>query len=355
MVQMIPNSSLPNNNSHSCKSTMSCRPAIASMSLGRAWVHPLSEKLSQAAHAGFEGVEIFYEDLEYLAKEKGSLSNETLFAAAHEIRTMCDRHGLEVIGLQPFLFYEGLIDRAQHEQRLQNLKVWFRIAKILGTDIIQIPSNFQSDGISGDRNLIVADMIEVANLGLKETPVVRFAYENLAWGTYISTWEDMWDIVRRVDRPNFGCCLDTFNIAGRVWADPASPSGKTPNADLDLRKSIESLTKTIDVRKVFYIQVVDAERMESPLVNGHPFHVEGQPARMSWSRNARLFLYEEEKGGYLPVVKVAEAFLKGLGYRGWVSMELFSRTMADPDPTTPQTHAQRGIQAWNGLKRELRL
>lgn len=333
----------------------SCRPAIASMSLGRAWVHSLSEKLAQAAHAGFEGVEIFYEDLEYLAKEKGSLNNENLFAAAHEIRALCDRYKLEVIGMQPFMFYEGLIDRSQHEQKLQKLKVWFQIVKILGTDIIQIPSNFQSDGISGDRDLIVADMIEIADLGLKETPVIRFAYENLAWGTYISTWEDMWDIVRRVDRPNFGCCLDTFNIAGRVWADPTSPSGKTPNADMDLRKSIESLTKTIDVRKVFYVQVVDAERMESPLVHGHPYHVEGQPARMSWSRNARLFLYEEDKGGYLPVVQVARAFLEGLGYRGWVSMELFSRTMADPSPTTPKTHAQRGIQAWNGLKQELGL
>ncbi|PIG87487.1 hypothetical protein AARAC_003879 [Aspergillus arachidicola] len=334
---------------------MPCAPAIASMSLGRAWVHSLPEKLSQAAKAGFKGVEIFYEDLEYLAKEKGPVDDSTLLAAAQETRAICDHYGLEVIGMQPFLFYEGLTDRAQHREKIERLKLWFVIVKILGTDIIQIPSNFQSEGISGDLDLIVSDMIEVADMGLKEEPVVRFAYENLAWGTFISTWEDLWEVVRRVDRPNFGCCLDTFNIAGRVWADPASASGKTPDADAALAASLQSLVQTVDVNKVFYVQVVDAERMQQPLIEGHPFYVEGQPARMSWSRNARLFLYEQERGGYLPVVQVAEAFLKHLGFEGWVSMELFSRSMADPDPTVPETHAQRGINAWKRLAEELDL
>ncbi|KAE8382312.1 xylose isomerase-like protein [Aspergillus bertholletiae] len=340
----------------SCSNTtMPCTPAIASMSLGRAWVHSLPEKLSQAARAGFKGVEIFYEDLEYLAKEKGPVNDSTLLTAAQETRAICDRHGLKVIGMQPFLFYEGLTDRAQHREKIQRLKLWFAIVKILGTDIIQIPSNFQSEGISGDLDLIVSDMIEVADLGLKEEPVVRFAYENLAWGTFISTWESLWEVVRRVDRPNFGCCLDTFNIAGRVWADPASASGKTQDADAALAASLKNLVRTIDVHKVFYVQVVDAERMQQPLIEGHPFYVEGQPARMSWSRNARLFLYEQDRGGYLPVVQVAEAFLQGLGFEGWVSMELFSRSMADPDSTVPEMHAQRGIKAWERLAEALDL
>ncbi|GAB1197695.1 hypothetical protein APSETT444_006998 [Aspergillus pseudonomiae] len=334
---------------------MPCEPAIASMSLGRAWVHSLPEKLAQAAKAGFKGVEIFYEDLEYLAKEKGPVTESALLSAAQETRAICDHHGLKVIGMQPFLFYEGLTDRAQHQEKIERLKLWFVIVNILGTDIIQIPSNFQADGISGDLDLIVSDMVEVADLGLKEEPVVRFAYENLAWGTFISTWESLWEVVRRVDRPNFGCCLDTFNIAGRVWADPASISGTTPDADAALAASLKSLVRTVDVNKVFYVQVVDAERMQQPLIEGHPFYVEGQPARMSWSRNARLFLYEQERGGYLPVVQVAEAFLKGLGFEGWVSMELFSRSMADPDSTVPETHAQRGIKAWKRLAEELDL
>lgn len=39
----------------------------------------------------------------------------------------------------------------------------------------------------------------------------------------------------------------------------------------------------------------------------------------------------------------------------WVSIELFSRTMSDPDPTVPHSHAQRGINAWRRLREELGL
>lgn len=334
---------------------MSCLPAIASMSLGRAWVHALPEKLARASEAGFKGVEIFYEDLEYAAKSHGETSPENLLAAAGEVKKLCDAYGLTIIGLQPFLFYEGLTDRNEHAKQIEKLKLWFRIVKMLGTDIIQIPTNFLTENVTGDMDLIVQDMVEVADLGIQENPPVRFVYENLAWGTYIDTWDQMWEVVKRVDRPNFGCCLDTFNIAGRVWADPASITGTTPNAASDLKESIERLVRTVDVQKAFYVQAVDAERMQSPLIEGHPFYVEGQPARMSWSRNARLFLYEQERGGYLPVVDVARAILKDLGYNGWVSMELFSRTMSDPDQTVPFTHAQRGITAWNKLRGELNL
>jgi 4-hydroxyphenylpyruvate dioxygenase len=337
------------------------KPAIASMSLGRAWVHSLEEKIKQAGQAGFKGIEVFYEDLEYAAKayNKGQKPGPTdegpLIAAARHFRDLSDEHGLEVIGLQPFLFYEGLIDRKQHRVLIDKLKVWFKLVKILGTDVIQIPTNFLQSGTTGDMDVIVADMVEVADLGLKEDPPVKFAYENLAWGTHIDTWDALWEVVSRVDRPNFGCCLDTFNIAGRVWADPAAPSGKNADADKDLQDSLSRLVQTIDVTKVFYIQVVDAERMREPLTEGHPWYAADQPARMSWSRNARLFLYEQDKGGYLPVVDVANAFIHGLGYRGWVSMELFSRSMADPAPDVPQSHAQRGIASWKRLAEELKL
>lgn len=46
---------------------MPCRPAISSQSLGRAWEHTLYPKIKAASEAGFEGIEIFYEDLAYLA------------------------------------------------------------------------------------------------------------------------------------------------------------------------------------------------------------------------------------------------------------------------------------------------
>lgn len=328
------------------------------MSLGRAWVHDLPSKLDHAAANGFEGIEIFFEDLEYLARSQSNLptssapSPEAQLEAAHTIKTLCDERKLEIIGLQPFMHYEGLLDRKEHATRIEKLKGWFKIAKALGTDVIQIPANFLGkEEITGDIDVVVKDLRQVADMGLQETPVIKFAYENLCWSTYFDTWEQGWDIVEKVDRPNFGLCLDTYNIAGRVYGDPASPTGKTPNADEDMKSSLERLVKCIDVKKVFYIQVVDAEKMREPLVEGHAFYDASQPARMSWSRNARLFAFEES--GYLPILNVTKAIINGLGYQGWVSMELFSRTMADPGKQVPAEHARRAATAWGKIQKEI--
>ncbi|KAK0110673.1 hypothetical protein ONS96_002275 [Cadophora gregata f. sp. sojae] len=337
---------------------MSYKPAIASMSLGRAWVHKLPYKLDQARAFNLTGIEIFFEDLEYLAREESGISadqnpsSEAQLNAAHTIRKLCDERGLEIIGLQPFLHYEGLLDREEHARKIEKMKLWFKIAKILETDIIQIPASFLGkDKTTGDLDVVVGDLRKVADMGLQESPVIKFAYEDLCWSTYFDTWQKGWDLVEKVDRPNFGMCLDTYNISGRVYGDPAASSGKTPNADEDIKKSLEELIKRVDVKKVFYIQVGDAEKMRDPLVEGHAFYAADQPARMSWSRNARLFAFEE--GGYLPVLAVTRAIIEGLGYKGWVSMELFSRTMVEPGDEVPTAHAHRAWQAWEKLEKEM--
>lgn len=345
------------------------------MSLGRAFAgHDLMFKLEQASEAGFEGIEIFYEDLEYEAKAAGFLgkqgasyddvgpSTESLLVASKKVRDKCDELGLVIICLQPFLFYEGLKDREEHARLIEKLHLWFRIVKILGTDIIQIPTQFRQDnGVTGDLEVIVSDMIEVADLGLKEMPPVRFAYENLAWGRFVDIWEKVWEIVNKVDRWNFGMCLDTFNISGRIWADPARQSGKVEgDADKILDESLKAMVKSVDIKKVWYVQVVGAERLSKPLVQGHEWFADDQPSRMSWSRNARLFYGEEEKGQYLPIEKVSRAILNpvgqgGIGFEGWISMELFSRTMNDTRHEVPTEHARRGAVAWKKLVEDLNL
>ncbi|CAG7941949.1 unnamed protein product [Penicillium salamii] len=340
-------------------SKMMFQPAVMSASLGRAWIHDFGYKMEQASKAGFKGIEIFYEDLNYLARSISCSDEPTpddLLQAADQIHSECQTRGLEIIALQPFLFYEGLKDRKQHASLIEKMNFWLQIVKRLDTKTIQIPANFlPADQLTDDIDVIVADLRQVADMGAAQTPVVRYAYENLCWSTVNDTWEKAWEVVKRVDRPNFGICLDTFNIAGRVWADPASSTGKTANADVDLRESLQRLVTEVDVTKVFYLQVVDAERMESPLVQGHPFHVDGQPSRMNWSRNARTFMYEEDRGAYLPSEEVAKAVVSGLGYKGWVSMELFSRTMSDEGKNVPDLHARRGIAAWEKLQSRLQL
>ncbi|KAL9087873.1 MAG: hypothetical protein Q9165_006435 [Trypethelium subeluteriae] len=330
---------------------MACKLAITSMSLGRAWVHELPTKFAEAHKHGIQGIELFYEDLEYLAKSlPGGASEKNLHTAAHEVRYLCDQYSLAIICLQPFMLDEGLFDRTEHKARIEKLHLWLELARILRTDLIAIASSYLPvERLSSDIKLIISDLQEVADLGAQRCPPVRFTYESLAWGTRVDTWEVCWDIVRRVNRPNFGICLDTFNIAGRVYADPTSDTGMTPTAEMDIENSIQRLINTVDVTKIFYVQVVDAEKLKRPLLQEHEFYDPSQPPRMSWSRNCRLFYGEASLGAYLPIRRIVRAVLGDLGFRGWVSMELFNRDMACSDPTVPADHARRAFEAWNKI------
>ncbi|KAF1999581.1 3-dehydroshikimate dehydratase [Amniculicola lignicola CBS 123094] len=333
---------------------MPCRPGISSMSLGRCYAnHKLSTKLSHAAQHGLEGIEIFYEDLAGLARPP---SPSNLLSAAQYIRSLCTSLHLEIICLQPFMHYEGLRDRQKHVERIEEMRLWIQLAQVLGTDLIQIPSSFISaDECSGDIDLIVSDLQEVADMGLQLSPPMRFAYESLAWGTHVNKWEQCWDIVLRVDRSNLGICLDSFNILANIYADPAAVSGKTADADQVVEDSVRRLVERIGPQKekLFFFQLVDGERLERPLVPGHPFYNKAQPARMSWSRNCRLFYGEQAYGAYLPVRKVAEAIIKEIGFEGWVSMELFNRMMESKDEGVPEEMARRAGESWSKLVRDL--
>lgn len=152
--------------------------------------------------------------------------------------------------------------------------------------------------------MIVGDLGKLADLGLPQDPRIRFASKNLCWTTHNDTWEKAWEVVTRVDRPNFGLCLHTLNIAGRVRAGPTSPHRKLSNADEDLQRSIQEIFRYVDRNQVFYFQVVDAGQTTSPIMEGHPLHVSGQPSRMTWSRNARWFAYEVDRSDICQLSKL---------------------------------------------------
>ncbi|KAJ7483331.1 xylose isomerase-like protein [Mycena latifolia] len=328
-------------------------------SVGRAWVHELDVKIVEAGKAGYQGVEIFWEDLVYAAKKFSPDSDEkdeaAMLRAAQYVRDLCDQNGLDILVLQPFMNYDGLLEQSQHDELIVKLELWFKVVKVLGTDMIQTPARcMNSEGTTGDIEKIVSDLKEIAELGLKETPPVRFAYEALSWGAHIDLWEQAWDVVLKVDLPNFGTVIDTYHILACVYGDPTSPSGVQPDAQTALSASLARMAETPNLlAKLFYVQLSDAERLEPPLSPTHPYHDAAQKPNMQWSRNARLFPCEEARGGYLPVEAVASMLFENVGFRGWVSMEVFSRTMSDPDPATPRVHAERGIQSWKSLLQRL--
>ncbi|KAH6895974.1 xylose isomerase-like protein [Thelonectria olida] len=328
---------------------MAHKSSICTMSLGRCFAgHSLPHKLDMAQKYGFQGLEVFYEDLVDLAKSfPGGDTPENQLAAARTIRQLCDARNLDIICIQPFMHFGGLVDRAEHRRRLQDLQLWFQLAHILGTDLILFPSSFLSpDQVSEDLDLAVADFTEAAEMGLQESPCIKFAMEALCWGTRIDTWEASWDLVQRVDRPNFGLCLDTYNILGRIYADPASPTGKTPDFQEATVSSVKRIISDVDVSKLFLVQVADGERLEQPLDKNHAFYNAEQPTRMSWSRNARLFYGEPQYGGYMPVKHVLRAIVHGLGFEGWLSFEVFNRRLADTDKAVPEEMARRSAESF---------
>lgn len=334
---------------------------IASMNLGRASHHELEPKLAAAAAAGFKGIEVFYEDIKIPARREtasaGGTFEQNLLKSAAVFRSLCDKYNLTIFVLQPFKNYDGLLSQKRHDEKIAKLKNWFKMCKILGTNTIQIPSMFHQDPTvaTGSDDKIVADLIEVADLGAKEDPPIRFAYEVMAWGAHVDRWQDAWRITQKVNRPNFGMCLDTYQILANVWADVTSETGVRENADKLLQVDIEEFLREVPLDKVYYIQLADAARISPPLSPSHEWYDPKQKYTMTWSRNARLFPFEEDRGGYLPVLKMLEMWVFEWGYRGWVSMELFNRSLMDPDASVPESHAKRGAESWKKCIKALRL
>lgn len=130
------------------------------------------------------------------------------------------------------------------------------------------------EGTTGDRKTILKDLTATAEIGLEQDPPVSFGYEDVTWGTHIDTWQGSWEVVRRVNNPNLGLCLDTYHIASRVWGNPTAPGCKRANGDQSLKKSMEELVTEVDVKEKFYVQLSNAEQLDHPLVGGHSFHNE---------------------------------------------------------------------------------
>lgn len=332
---------------------MSCRLGICTLSLGQSSAgHDLRTKLKAARNHGIQGVEIFDDDLWHLADSLpgGKALGENRRAAAAIVRQLCEENGITIICLQPFRHFEGILDHDQRANRFAELEHYMDLAQIMGTDLLLIPSTFlPAEQVSSRSEDLVADLTAAADLAAQKQPPLRIAYEALCWGTRIDLWEESWDMVKSVDRSNFGLCIDTFNLAGRVYADPASSTGKTPNADRDFAESMQRLVSHVDVHKIFLVQMGDAARLRDPLVPGHFLYDEDKPARMSWSRHCRLFYGEHSLGGYLPVKEIMMAVLVGLGYRGWVSYEIFNHRLGLSDASIPDEMASRASLSYERM------
>lgn len=63
----------------------------------------------------------------------------------------------------------------------------------------------------------------------------------MGWCTHVATWEKALDVIREVQRPNIGLCLDTYHIASLLWASPRTEDGLREGGE-------DALSATLEVR-----------------------------------------------------------------------------------------------------------
>ena len=319
--------------------------AIASVSLGQHSSHTLPKKIVAAAQNGISGMEITYPDLEFYAN---SLSIQMLDAAP-KIKKICSENGITIISFAAFENFEGY--PSPLNERLAKASYWLTITRALGAEYLQVPSTYVTN-INGDRKVIVNELRQLSDLAAAYKPVIKIAYENLAWSTHCTLWQDALEIVQQVDRENFGLCLDSFHIAVALWGDPFSPSGRQPNGDKRLEESMKLFVKTCPVDKIFYIQLSDGELMDPPYSQSHPWYNPNLAVGHVWSNEARPFPLEKDYGAYMPVQEIAQAFIVDTSFSGWVSLESFDRRMRE-EKNGPTQNAKRAISSWRHLRERL--
>nr|WP_246531321.1 sugar phosphate isomerase/epimerase and 4-hydroxyphenylpyruvate domain-containing protein [Streptomyces bathyalis] len=250
----------------------------------------LEDKLRAAAAAGFDGVEIFENDLVVSA-----MSPESVGA-------LCADLGLSVDLYQPFRDFEAVPD-ALHAANLRRAERKFDLMERLGADTVLVCSTL-SPHATDDDGLAAGQLRALAERAAARG--IRVAYEALAWGRFVNSWEHSWQIVRRGDHPNLGLCLDSFHVLSR---DPA-PTG----------------IDTVDADKLFFLQLADAPRLDMDV--------------LQWSRHHRLFPGQGsfDLPGFLAQVLAA-------GYEGPLSLEVFNDIFRQTDPGPAAVDGMRSLVA----------
>ena len=249
----------------------------------------LEDKLDAVAGAGFDGVEIFENDL---------IASSSTPA---EVRKRCADLGLSIDLYQPFRDFDTVLpDRLAANLRRAEHK--FTVMEDLGTDTMLVCSSVAGDALD-DPARIADQFHELAERASRRG--MRIAYEALAWGRHVNTWNQSWDIVRLGDHPALGLCLDSFHVLSR-----------TPEPE-----AISAISE-IPGDRIFFLQLADAPLMSMDV--------------LQWSRHHRLFPGQGEFD--LPQVFVDH--VRTAGYAGPLSLEGLRRRLP---PIGARTHRRRRI------------
>ncbi|MDQ1049936.1 bifunctional sugar phosphate isomerase/epimerase/4-hydroxyphenylpyruvate dioxygenase family protein [Streptomyces sp. V4I2] len=260
------------------------RTSIATVSLSGS----LTEKLTAASRAGFDGVEIFENDL--LASP----------LTPEEIRARCADLGLTIDLYQPMRDIEA-VPEDEFARNLRRARHKFELMDRLGADTVLVCSSVSPLAVDDDA-LAAEQLGRLADLA--QDFGIRVAYEALAWGRHVSTYDHAWHIVETAGHPALGTCLDSFHILSR-GSDP---------------KAIED----IPGEKIFFLQLADAPLLAMDV--------------LQWSRHYRCF---PGQGGF-DVAGLVRSVLH-TGYDGPLSLEIFNDVFRQAEAGPTAVDARRSL------------
>ena len=229
----------------------------------------LPEKLDAAAAIGFDGIEMFENDL------------LTFDGSPADVRAIAEGLGLAITIFQPFRDFEAMPE-PQRTRNMDRAERKFDVMQALGTDLVLVCSNVHPAALDDDARA-AADLAEMAERAGRRG--LRVGYEALAWGRHVNRWRHAWRIVQAANHDALGLIVDSFHTL--AVADDASGIAEVPTD------------------KLFFVQLADAPKLTMDA--------------LSWSRHFRNFPGQ----GQLPVADFLRAAL-ATGYRGPLSLEVFN-------------------------------
>ena len=269
------------------------RRSIATVSISGT----LKAKLEAIAAAGFDGIEVFENDLIYF---NGPPS---------DVRSMAADLGLSIDLYQPFRDFEGVPD-AMFRRNLDRAERKFDVMQALGAPMMLACSNVSPSALADDERT-AAQFHELAERAAERNLMV--GYEALAWGRQVRHYAHAWEIVRRANHPHLGLIVDSFHILS-LGDDPAGIAD-------------------IPGEKIFFVQLADAPRLVMDV--------------LQWSRHYRCFPGQ----GQLDVANFLEQVLVA-GYTGPISLEVFNDLFREAPNRSTAADAMQSLLFLEGQVRE---
>ena len=249
----------------------------------------LEDKIEAAARAGFDGIEVFREDI------------IGFDGPPEEIARFADGEGIGIVSLQSLRDFEGFEGPAR-DAAFRRAARFLDLAKRIGAPMLIICANTDPQS-NADRGQIAADLTDLAAMAAERG--LRLGYEALASSAHVNTVADALDVVNRVDADNLGLVIGAVHLFA-METDPA-------------------VLAEIPPEKIFLVHLADAPT--------------GRIDRALLAQSFRLFPGQ----GMMPVAALYTR-LRAMGIEAPMSLEIFNDQIRS---LPPSQIARDGMRAFH--------